>query len=60
MPVAYYSRKVLYIAAYLPAQALRSLRLMLSPYYRALLYERLILWKRAPPVYVVANPYSLR
>jgi replicative DNA helicase len=59
MPVADDGRRVLYVAADRPAQALRSLRRMLAPDDRALLAERLLVWKGAPPVDVVSDPGSL-
>lgn len=60
LPVADDGRRVLYIAADRPAQALRSLARMVSDADRAVLRERLLIWRGAPPVDVVADPASLR
>jgi replicative DNA helicase len=59
LPVADDGRRVLYVAADRPAQALRSLRRMPRADQRAVLDERLLIWKGAPPVNVVTDPRAL-
>jgi len=59
LPVHDDGRKVLYLAADRPAQALRSMRRMLDKRRRKTLDERLLVWKGAPPVNTAADPGSL-
>jgi len=59
LPVADDGRRVLYVAGDRPAQALRSFRRMLDPHRRQALDDRLLVWKGAPPIDLVADRDSL-
>ncbi len=59
LPVATTGRRVLYLACDRPAQVQRSLARMVSDANRALLDERLIIWKGPPPADLAKHPDML-
>lgn len=59
LPVIPGEKKLLYIAADRPSQAIRSMRRMVTEEHRELLNERLVIWQGPPPQKITEHPEVL-